>query len=173
VIYDAESTSLTDTNANTDMPIETLLLPRPPARTASSWRYPTEGPLPHEVEEIIAGEDRSSERFRIHAHNDADWLVANTTGGGQARRGDVHGTVNGYGERCGNANLSPSSPISRLKMGIDCRERPRASRSFANCLVTSMNWPTFRTGSGAFVGTAAFATRAAYTWTAVAKIPRT
>ena len=55
----------------------------------------------------------------IHAHNDSELAVAVTLA---AVRGSqpCTGTINGYGERCGNANLCSIIPNLKLKMGIDC-----------------------------------------------------
>jgi 2-isopropylmalate synthase len=56
----------------------------------------------------------------IHAHNDSETGVANTLEA--VRRGctQVQGTINGYGERCGNANLISVIPDLQIKMGYDC-----------------------------------------------------
>ncbi|MBE0415241.1 MAG: citramalate synthase [Dehalococcoidia bacterium] len=56
----------------------------------------------------------------IHAHNDAELAVANTLVAVQAGAIQVQGTINGYGERCGNANLCSVIPALKLKMGVDC-----------------------------------------------------
>lgn len=56
----------------------------------------------------------------IHAHNDCELGVANTLAAVDAGAVHVQGTVNGYGERCGNANLCSVVPNLRLKMGCDC-----------------------------------------------------
>ena len=56
----------------------------------------------------------------IHTHNDADLAVANTLAAVAAGVGHVQGTINGYGERCGNANLCSIIPNLVLKMGIPC-----------------------------------------------------
>jgi 2-isopropylmalate synthase len=56
----------------------------------------------------------------IHAHNDADLAVANTLAAVEAGATHVQGTINGYGERCGNANLVSVIANLKLKMGIDC-----------------------------------------------------
>jgi 2-isopropylmalate synthase len=56
----------------------------------------------------------------IHAHNDADLAVANTLAAVEAGASHVQGTINGYGERCGNANLVSIIANLKLKMGIDC-----------------------------------------------------
>ena len=55
----------------------------------------------------------------IHAHNDAELAVANTLAAVAAGATQVQGTINGYGERCGNANLCSIIPALKLKMGID------------------------------------------------------
>ncbi len=56
----------------------------------------------------------------IHTHNDAELAVANTLAAVQAGATQVQGTINGDGERCGNANLCSIIPALKLKMGIDC-----------------------------------------------------
>lgn len=53
----------------------------------------------------------------IHAHNDADLAVANSLAAVEAGARIVHDTINGFGERCGNANLSSIIPNLKLKMG--------------------------------------------------------
>lgn len=56
----------------------------------------------------------------IHAHNDAEMAVANSIAAVQAGCVHVQGTFNGYGERCGNANLVSILPTLKFKLGIDC-----------------------------------------------------
>ena len=56
----------------------------------------------------------------IHVHNDTEMAVANTILAVREGIGLVQGTINGYGERCGNANLCSIIPNLKLKMGIDC-----------------------------------------------------
>ena len=56
----------------------------------------------------------------IHAHNDSELAVANTLAAVNAGVTQVQGTINGYGERCGNANLCSIIPDLKLKVGIDC-----------------------------------------------------
>jgi 2-isopropylmalate synthase len=55
----------------------------------------------------------------IHTHNDAECAVANSIAAVEAGARLVQGTVNGYGERCGNANLASILPALQLKMGFD------------------------------------------------------
>lgn len=56
----------------------------------------------------------------IHTHNDGEMAVANSIAAVQAGCTQVQGTFNGYGERCGNANLVSIVPALRLKLGMDC-----------------------------------------------------
>jgi 2-isopropylmalate synthase len=56
----------------------------------------------------------------IHVHNDGELAVANSLTAVQAGVIQVQGTINGYGERCGNANLCSIVPALKLKLGIDC-----------------------------------------------------
>ena len=56
----------------------------------------------------------------IHCHNDASVAVANSLAAVEAGADMVQGTINGYGERCGNADLIPIIANLKLKMGIDC-----------------------------------------------------
>ena len=56
----------------------------------------------------------------IHAHNDCEMAVANSVAAIQAGAVQVHGTINGYGERCGNANLISIIAALKLKLGADC-----------------------------------------------------
>ncbi|MCL2163109.1 MAG: citramalate synthase [Oscillospiraceae bacterium] len=56
----------------------------------------------------------------IHCHNDCGMAVANSIVAVEAGAAQVQGTVNGYGERCGNANLSSVIPNLQLKLGYDC-----------------------------------------------------
>jgi|UniRef100_A0A7C5AL59 2-isopropylmalate synthase len=56
----------------------------------------------------------------IHAHNDSDLAVANSLAAVELGCEQVQGTINGVGERCGNANLCSIIPNLKLKMGVDC-----------------------------------------------------
>jgi 2-isopropylmalate synthase len=79
------------------------------------------GSLPEQITEAVKAVQKSSPvALGIHAHNDAELAVANTLAAVEAGVVQVHGTINGYGERCGNANLCSIIPTLKLKMGIDC-----------------------------------------------------
>jgi 2-isopropylmalate synthase len=61
-----------------------------------------------------------SERVGIHTHNDADCGVANSIAAVEVGASLVQGTINGVGERCGNANLVSILPALQLKLGYEC-----------------------------------------------------
>jgi 2-isopropylmalate synthase len=79
------------------------------------------GSLPGEiVTAIVAVKDEVAAPLGIHTHNDGGLAVANTLAAVGVGVSQVQGTINGYGERCGNANLCSIIPNLKLKMRIDC-----------------------------------------------------
>lgn len=81
------------------------------------------GSLPTEVAEIVSGVRRKlSCMLGIHVHNDGDLAVANTLTAIDHGVRQVQGTVNGFGERCGNADLCSIIPNLVLKKGYQCLE---------------------------------------------------
>ncbi|MFC1910674.1 citramalate synthase [Chloroflexota bacterium] len=79
------------------------------------------GALPEEVSTgVKAAKKVSGVPIGIHAHNDGELAVANTLAAVKAGAWHVQGTINGYGERCGNANLCSIIPDLQLKMGVGC-----------------------------------------------------
>ena len=79
------------------------------------------GRLPAEIATAtIAVKALTDTPLGIHAHDDGGLGVANTLAAVSAGASQVQGTINGYGERCGNANLCSVIPALKLKMGIDC-----------------------------------------------------
>ena len=108
----------------------------------------------------------------IHTHNDSGMAVANSIVGVMSGAAQVHGTINGYGERCGNADLCSIIPILKWKMNINCitdeqsRKIAEVSRyvsELAN-LVPRDEQP--------FVGNSAFAHKGGMHVDAVRKTPR-
>ncbi|MGD9579937.1 MAG: citramalate synthase [Vampirovibrionia bacterium] len=79
------------------------------------------GCLPSEITEITNAVRKHlpDAVIGIHAHNDGDLAVANSISAIDAGASQVQGTFNGYGERCGNANLCSLIPTLQLKMGYD------------------------------------------------------
>lgn len=78
------------------------------------------GFLPDEISEIVKEVKKEIKTpLGIHAHNDNEVAVANTLAAVKAGATQVQGTINGFGERCGNANLCTIIPTLKLKMGED------------------------------------------------------
>ncbi len=78
------------------------------------------GTLPHEISEIVTAVKADVRHpLGIHAHNDSETAVANTIAAVLAGCEHVQGTINGYGERCGNANLCSIIPNLQLKLGYE------------------------------------------------------
>jgi 2-isopropylmalate synthase len=79
------------------------------------------GAFPWRVEEVVRDVVlRLEHPVGIHAHNDGECAVANTLAGIRGGARHVQGTINGYGERCGNANLCAILPNIELKLGLRC-----------------------------------------------------
>ena len=79
------------------------------------------GSLPEEVATAVRATRKEVETpVGIHAHNDGELAVANSLMAVAAGAVHVQGTINGYGERCGNASLCSVIPALKLKMGIPC-----------------------------------------------------
>lgn len=78
------------------------------------------GTLPEEIAKICAAvaEHLPQIPFGIHTHNDCELGVANAVAAVKAGAVQVQGTINGYGERTGNCNLTSIIPILQLKMGL-------------------------------------------------------
>ena len=78
------------------------------------------GSMPHEIEQIVAEVTKNiaGKNLGIHCHNDTENAVANSLAAVRAGVRQVQGTINGIGERCGNANLISIIPNLMLKMGF-------------------------------------------------------
>ncbi|MDP2912107.1 MAG: citramalate synthase [Candidatus Omnitrophota bacterium] len=80
------------------------------------------GMITHEVGTIVRAVSSECQHVAlgIHTHNDSGMAVANTVAGVESGARIVQGTINGYGERCGNADLCAIIPNLQLKMGYKC-----------------------------------------------------
>jgi 2-isopropylmalate synthase len=79
------------------------------------------GSLPTQIARaVLSVKESVSVRLGIHCHNDSDLGVANTIAAVEAGVTQVQGTINGFGERCGNANLCSVIPNLELKLGKHC-----------------------------------------------------
>src|SRR4030067_1011407 len=116
------------------------------------------GTLPDELVEIFRDvKHHINAPIGIHAHNDSETAVANSILAVKEGAVQVHGTINGFGERCGNANLCSIIPNLKLKMGIDCisSEQLRRLRETARFVYELANLPHNK--HQAYVGDSAFA----------------
>jgi len=79
------------------------------------------GTLPHEISRIVAEVCKKipGENIGIHCHNDTGNAVANSIAAVEAGARQIQGTINGLGERCGNANLITLIPTLKIKLGYD------------------------------------------------------
>jgi 2-isopropylmalate synthase len=81
------------------------------------------GALPGEIAKaVVAVREAVSVPLGIHCHNDGELAVANSLAAVEAGVRQVQGTINGFGERCGNLNLCSLIPDLQLKMGKKCVE---------------------------------------------------
>lgn len=118
------------------------------------------GSMPWEVEDFVrrAYQLIPDAVFGIHTHNDGELAVANTLAAVRGGAVQVQGTINGYGERCGNANLCSIIPDLQLKMGISCLIDPANLRHLASISRTVAEVANLAPDSHlAYVGKSAFA----------------
>ena len=79
------------------------------------------GALPDEIARAVTAAIKATKvPIGIHTHNDSGLALANTLAAIKAGATQIQGTINGYGERTGNADLCSIIPALKLKMGIDC-----------------------------------------------------
>ena len=79
------------------------------------------GSMPHEIRDgMHAAAHIGAKAFGIHCHNDCELAVANSLAGVEGGATQVQGTINGFGERCGNANLCSVVPNLQIKLGYQC-----------------------------------------------------
>ena len=134
------------------------------------------GALPHEVFDIVSAvhEALPEVRLGIHCHNDSGVAAANSLAAIRAGARQVQGTINGLGERCGNADLITLIPTLVLKLGYDTgiaeENLPRLmglSRMLDERLNRAPN------AHAPYVGEAAFAHKGGLHASAAQKDPRT
>jgi 2-isopropylmalate synthase len=120
VIYDAEH-FFDGYKHNPEYALETI---RKAAEAGADWLALCDtngGSLPHEISEIVSRVRQEVDTpVGIHCHNDGELAVANSLAAVAAGVTQVQGTINGLGERCGNANLISIIPNLQLKLGYAC-----------------------------------------------------
>lgn len=139
------------------------------------------GAQPSEIREIIAAliaEGIPGDRLGIHAHNDTGQAVANSLAAVEAGVRQIQGTLNGIGERCGNANLITLVPTLMLKPAFSDRfETGIVPEKLAELTKLSHGFDELLNRSPAaqspYVGASAFATKAGIHASALLKDPRT
>jgi len=128
VIFDAEH-FFDGFRANPDYALECL---KAAQEGGADWIVLCEtngGRLPGEVREALTHVNRAIKTpLGIHCHNDSELAVANTLAGVEMGVTQVQGTVNGFGERCGNLNLISAIATLQLKMGKKCVTRAQLKK---------------------------------------------
>jgi 2-isopropylmalate synthase len=142
------------------------------------------GSLPHEIESIVkeviafldisdTGTKRENPvRIGIHTHNDCALAVANAIAAVRSGAVIVQGTINGYGERCGNADLTAIIPILKIKMGYPCISDDNLKKLRMVSLFVSETANMTPLNARPFVGKSAFAHKGGIHVNAIMKDPR-
>src|SRR5690349_12412767 len=138
------------------------------------------GALPHEVEKIVGEVVKAipGDHVGIHAHNDTEQAVANSLAAVRAGARQIQGTLNGLGERCGNANLVSIIPTLKLKaefaerfdIGVSQAQLKTLAHA-SHTLDEMLNRAPNR--HAPYVGESAFATKAGIHASAIMKEPAT
>lgn len=138
------------------------------------------GTLPHEIETIVGEVVKHipGDHIGIHAHNDTEQAVANSLAAVRAGARQIQGTLNGIGERCGNANLVSIIPTLKLKKEFSDRFEIKVTDEKLKSLVHAsrkldemLNRAPNR--HAPYVGDSAFATKAGIHASAIMKEPAT
>ncbi len=132
------------------------------------------GTLPDDVKNIVSDMMKGVHiPLGIHAHNDSECAVANSVMAVESGVSHVQGTINGLGERCGNANLCSVIPNLQIKLGMSCinAEKLRRLREVSRFVNEIANLRHFKRQP--FVGDSAFAHKAGMHVSAVRKRPET
>src|SRR5579884_635714 len=157
VIYDAEH-FFDGYRANSAFALRTLEAAKKAGADVLCLCDTNGGSLPQAVAEIVADVRRRFDGIiGIHCHNDSDVAVANTLAAIQAGATHVQGCMNGYGERCGNANLCSILANLELKLGRTTvgAENLKKLTDLARFIAELANLPLRR--DQPFVGPSAFA----------------
>ncbi len=132
------------------------------------------GTLPFEVADIVEeARAKLNAPLGIHAHNDSETAVANTLAAVRHGATHVQGTINGFGERCGNANLCSVIPALKLKMNVNCIKSGKLKRlrETAGFVYELANLPHNK--HQPYVGESAFAHKGGIHVSAIVKAPET
>ncbi|MDP8962580.1 MAG: citramalate synthase [Cyanobacteriota bacterium] len=185
VIYDAEHW-FDGYKHNRDYALKTLLVA---LNAGAEWLVLCDtngGTLPHEVGQIVRdvveviGVDKGEKsnpfpipHLGIHTHNDSETAVANAIAGVREGVQMVQGTINGYGERCGNANLCSLIPNLQIKLGYPCIQDEQLARLTQSSRLISEVVNLAPDDHAPFVGRSAFAHKGGIHVSAVERNPLT
>jgi 2-isopropylmalate synthase len=178
VIYDAEH-FFDGYKDNPDYAIKTLMAAVSGGAEMLVLCDTNGGTLPFEIEQIFNEVDGSLRaqavntfNFGIHTHNDSGLAVANTITAVHAGAVMVQGTINGYGERCGNADLTSIIPILAHKMKLDCISSENLAKVRRLSRFVSETANMIPLNNRPFVGKSAFAHKGGIHVSAIMKQPR-
>ncbi len=132
------------------------------------------GTLPHNIKKALTDIfNRIEAPIGIHTHNDSDCAVANAIIAVEMGAVQVQGTINGFGERCGNANLCSIIPNLQIKLGLRCLPdtQIRKLRDLSRFVNEIANLRHFKRQP--YVGDSAFAHKGGIHVSAVSKRPET
>jgi 2-isopropylmalate synthase len=173
VVYDAEH-FFDGYKANPDYAIKTLQAAEAAGVDCIALCDTNGGNLPFKIAEIIEQVKKHIKTpLGIHTHNDGECAVANSLIAVEHGIVHVQGTVNGFGERCGNANLCSIIPALKLKMQRDCisDEQLRKMRDLSRFVYELANFAPPK--HQAYVGNAAFAHKGGVHVSAIQRHPET
>ncbi|BCR04103.1 (R)-citramalate synthase [Desulfuromonas versatilis] len=173
VIYDAEH-FFDGYKANPEYALKTLKAAQDAGADCIVLCDTNGGTLPYELPAILAEVKKAvSTDLGIHTHNDSECAVANSLVAVEHGIVHVQGTMNGFGERCGNANLCSIIPALRLKMGRECVNdaQLKALRSTSRYIYELANLVPNK--HQAYVGNSAFAHKGGVHVSAIQRHPET
>lgn len=137
------------------------------------------GLLPHDLQPIIEQVQQylaminGEVTLGIHSHNDSETAVANALLAVSLGVDHVQGTINGYGERCGNANLTSILPALTFKMGLQSHVRPNIDNLYSVSRLVNELANLRHNKFQAYVGESAFAHKGGIHVSAVERNPLT
>jgi len=183
VIYDAEH-FFDGYKANSDYALETIIAAMNAGAEFIVLCDTNGGALPFEIKSIIetvqkalsmehiTKKDSSPIKIGIHTHNDSGLAVANSIEAVQSGAVMVQGTINGYGERCGNADLTSIIPVLQFKMNRSCvsAENMEKLRMLSRFVSETANMIPLK--SRPFVGESAFAHKGGIHVSAIMKVSK-
>ncbi|MCG6910686.1 MAG: citramalate synthase [Deltaproteobacteria bacterium] len=182
VIYDAEH-FFDGYKANAAYAVETLAAALEGGAAFVVLCDTNGGTLPFEIDAIFAdvklrldemykgARKKPRIRFGIHTHNDCGMALANTVAAVRCGASMVHGTINGYGERCGNADLTAVIPVICSKMDLPCLPPENLKKLITVSRAVSETANIVPLNSRPFVGKSAFAHKGGIHVNAIMKNP--